>query len=118
MRSAGARFERRARDELERAGLRLLDSNYATRHGELDLVMREGDTVVFVEVRHRRQAGYGDAAASVTAGKQARLVLAAQSWLAAHARFAQSPCRFDVVSYDGPEGEARMAWRKGAFEAY
>lgn len=118
MRSAGAVFEQRARAVLERAGLRLLDSNYTTRYGELDLVMRDGDTVVFVEVRYRRQAGYGDAAASVTASKQAKLIQAAQSWLAGHGRYAQGPCRFDVVSYDGPADSARMDWRRNAFDAY
>ena len=117
MRSIGDPFERRARAALERAGLALLASNYATRHGELDLVMRDGDAVVFVEVRYRKNASHGDAAASVTAGKQGRLILAAQHWLAAHPQHAQRACRFDVVSYDGPPETARMQWLRGAFEA-
>ncbi|GAB2587708.1 YraN family protein [Dyella jejuensis] len=95
----------------------LLARNYTTRYGELDLVMRDGDTVVFVEVRHRIRADYGDAAASVTAAKQARLVRTAQLWLAAHPQHAQRTCRFDVVSYDGPADNARMNWLRGAFEA-
>jgi putative endonuclease len=117
MRAAGAIFERRACAELERAGLALLARNYTTRLGELDLVMRDGDTVVFVEVRYRVRAGHGDAAASVTRAKQDKLIRAAQLWLAAHPRHAQRPCRFDVVSYDGPAEEARMQWLRGAFEA-
>ena len=84
MRAAGDAFEQRACVELERAGLTVLARNYTTRHGELDLVMRDGDTVVFVEVRYRKSASHGDAAASITASKQARLILAAQHWLAAH----------------------------------
>ena len=117
MRAAGDDFERRACDELERAGLKLLVRNYSTRHGELDLVMRDGDTVVFVEVRYRKSASHGDAAASVTAGKQSRLILAAQHWLAAHPQHARRTCRFDVVSYDGPLDAIQRDWLRGAFEA-
>lgn len=117
MRALGDPFEQRAQAELLRAGLRLLDSNYTTRHGELDLVMRDGDSVVFVEVRYRKSASHGDAAASVTASKQAKLVLAAQHWLADHPQHARRPCRFDVVSYDGPAGAVQMRWLRNAFEA-
>jgi putative endonuclease len=117
MRAAGSAFEQRACMELERAGLKLLVRNYTTRYGELDLVMRDGDTVVFVEVRHRIRAGYGNAAASITAAKQAKLVQTAQLWLAAHPQHAQRACRFDVVTYDGPGDDAKMAWLRNAFEA-
>lgn len=117
MRSAGAVFEQRACDELQRAGLILITRNYTTRHGELDLIMRHGDTTVFVEVRHRLRASHGDAANSVTASKQAKLIRAAELWLAAHPQQAQRPCRFDVVTYDGPADDARMTWWRGAFEA-
>jgi putative endonuclease len=117
MRSAGDGFEQRACGELERAGLKLLVRNYTTRHGELDLVMRDGDTVVFVEVRYRKSASHGDAVASVTPAKQARLILAAQHWLAANPRHAQRDCRFDVVSYDGPLDAIQQQWLRGAFEA-
>jgi putative endonuclease len=117
MRAAGAAFEQRASRELERAGLKLLDRNYTTRYGELDLVMREGETLVFVEVRHRLHASHGSAAASVTATKQMRLVQTAQLWLVAHPQHAQRACRFDVVSYDGPSEAAQMNWLRGAFEA-
>lgn len=117
MRAAGDQFEQRACIELERAGLALLARNYTTRHGELDLVMRDGNTVVFIEVRYRKSASHGDAATSVTASKQAKLILAAQHWLAAHPQHARQPCRFDVVSYDGQPGAIRHAWLRGAFEA-
>ncbi len=117
MRAAGNDFERRACTELERAGLKLLARNYTTRHGELDLVMRDGDTIAFIEVRYRNNASHGDAVASVTASKQAKLILAAQHWLAAHPQHARSTCRFDVVSYDGPPNAIRHEWLRGAFEA-
>ncbi len=117
MRAAGAAFEQRACAELQRAGLKLLARNYTTRYGELDLVMLDRETVVFVEVRHRIRAAHGSAAASVTASKQAKLVRAATLWLAEHTAHANRPCRFDVVSYDGPNGEATMDWLSNAFEA-
>lgn len=117
MRAAGAVFEQRACTELQRAGLRLLDRNYTTRYGELDLVMLDRDTVVFVEVRHRLTNSHGDAAATVTAGKQGKLIQTAELWLSRHPEHASRPCRFDVVSYDGPTERATMAWLQRAFEA-
>jgi len=117
MRSAGAIFEQRACDELQRAGLALIARNYTTRLGELDLVMRHDDTIVFIEVRYRVGASHGDAVNSVTASKQAKLVRAAELWLAAHPQHAHRPCRFDVVSYDGPAAHAHMTWWRNAFEA-
>lgn len=117
MRTAGDVFEQRACAELERAGLILLARNYNTRHGELDLVMRDRDTIVFVEVRYRRSASHGDAAASVTASKQTKLILAAQHWLVAHPQHVRRPCRFDVVSYDGPPHAVRVEWLRSAFDA-
>jgi len=117
MRTTGDVFEQRARAELERAGLTCLAHNYSTRYGELDLVMRDGDTVVFVEVRYRKSASHGDAATSVTASKQAKLILAAQQWLAAHPQHARHACRFDVVGYDGSVNAIRHNWLQGAFEA-
>jgi len=117
MRAAGDVFEQRARAELERAGLTCLAHNYSTRHGELDLVMRDGNTVVFVEVRYRKSASHGDAATSSTTSKQAKLILAAQHWLAVHPQHACRACRFDVLSYDGPADDIRREWLRGAFEA-
>jgi putative endonuclease len=118
MRAAGDSFEQRACAELEDAGLRLLTRNYTTRHGELDLVMRDGDTVVFVEVRYRKSASHGDAATSVTVSKQGKLISAAQHWLAAHPQHARRACRFDVVTYDGPAETIRQHWLRGAFEVH
>jgi putative endonuclease len=117
MRAAGDVFEQRACAELERAGLQLLTRNYTTRHGELDLVMRDGNTVVFVEVRYRKSTSHGDAVASITTSKQAKLIFAAQHWLAANPKHAKCPCRFDVVSYDGPPDAVRHEWLRNAFDA-
>src|SRR5690606_17233911 len=96
---------------------RHLESNFNTRWGELDLVMQDGDTLVFVEVRYRAGEGYGGALASVTAGKRARLVRAAALYLAQHPKFAQLPSRFDVVAFDGTSTQPQMQWLRAAFDA-
>jgi putative endonuclease len=96
---------------LERHGLRIVERNYRVKGGEIDLVARDGASVVFVEVR-RRAGGqaYGGAAASVTRSKQRRLIFAARHWLQAHG---DAPCRFDVVLIDGDHVE----WIRAAFAA-
>ncbi|HEY0198847.1 MAG TPA: YraN family protein [Rhodanobacter sp.] len=116
MRATGDIFELRACTELERAGLKLLARNYHTRYGELDLVMLDRNVVVFVEVRYRKNSSHGDAAASITPSKQAKLIKAAELWLSAHTKWANSDCRFDVVAYDGPASKVRMMWLRGGFE--
>jgi putative endonuclease len=112
---AGDAAEDQALEHLQQAGLRLLQRNYRTPGrggGEIDLVMRDQDgTVVFVEVRRRRSAGQGGAAASVTGPKQRRIIFAARHYLS---RLRQMPaCRFDVVALE-PTG---LIWLKAAFDA-
>lgn len=97
---------------LESKGLAIVARNYRTRFGEVDLVAREGATLVFVEVRRRTSRAFGGAAASVDARKQSRLVAAARHYLA---RLGSEPaCRFDVVTWDGAAGPP--AWIRAAFE--
>ena len=102
---------------LQDRGLQLLARNAASRGGELDLVMRDGATVVFVEVRYRATRRFGGGAASVDAGKRRKLVLAAQLYLSAHPRHAQSPCRFDVVEASGDPDSPQLTWLRDAFRA-
>jgi putative endonuclease len=116
MRSLGNVFEQRACTELQRAGLILLDRSYTTRFGEIDLVMGDGDTVVFVEVRYRKHAAHGTAAESVTGSKRQKLIKAAELWLAAHPKKSNASCRFDVITYDGAADSPRASWLRGAFE--
>jgi putative endonuclease len=112
---AGAAAEDAACEHLLSAGCQLLARNAGFRVGELDLVMREGQTVVFVEVRMRRDNRFGGALGSVDAGKRRKVARAAQVWLAAHPRLAQAPCRFDVVAV-GPESEgSNCEWLRAAF---
>jgi putative endonuclease len=92
----GARGERIAAAYLTDAGLRVLDRNWRCREGELDIVAREGDALVFCEVKTRRGIGYGHPVEAVTPVKQRRLRVLAQRWLAAHDEHAPD-LRFDVV---------------------
>ena len=113
--------ESAARDALLRAGLREVASNANYRSGELDLVMldrgRDGDTLVFVEVRYRSSAAFGGGAASVDVGKRRKLVHAAQSFLGQHRQYSNLPCRFDVVEADGDPQAPRINWLRDAFRA-
>ena len=115
--AAGARFEDLALVHLKSAGLVLLTRNYRCRYGEIDLVMREQDTVVFVEVRYRRSGGFGGGIDSVDAGKRAKLVRAAGAFLADHPRLANSACRFDVLAIGEGRDAPTLDWRRNAFEA-
>ncbi|MCW0380518.1 hypothetical protein NB697_003364 [Xanthomonas sacchari] len=114
-RRRGNAVEAAARAELERAGLRLIAANVAFRGGELDLVMQQAQSLVFVEVRYRRSAAFGGGAASVDLRKRRRLLLAAQLFLAAHPQYANWPCRFDVVEAEGDPPQ--LTWLRDAFRA-
>ena len=109
----GRAAETRALELLCNRGLLLMARNWRCRGGELDLVMSDGDTLVFVEVRYRSHTGWGGAAASVDARKRQRLTCAALSYLQQHPQLASRPCRFDVVALDG---NASPQWIRNAFE--
>lgn len=110
--SDGAQAEQLAAEFLEHHGLRVIERNYRCRQGELDLILYDGATLVFAEVRLRTSAAFGGAVASITAKKQRRVVLAAQHYLQCLKR--TPPCRFDVVLFDRLEANA-LQWIKDAF---
>ncbi len=114
-RDTGQAFEAAARAHLERAGLITVAANAGYRVGELDLVMRDGEALVFVEVRYRRDARFGGGSVSVTPAKRRRVALAASAWLASHPREAHRPCRFDVVAIAGGAEAPRIDWIRNAF---
>jgi putative endonuclease len=109
----GAAAEQLAADHLQRQGLKLIERNFRVRGGEIDLICRDGKTTVFVEVRLRSRSDFGGAAASITATKQARLILAARHWLLRHG---ETPCRFDCILLDGLELK-NIEWLRDAFSA-
>ena len=109
MTSAGARAEALAAEYLMRHGLAIVACNFRTRRGEIDLIARDGRMLVFVEVRLRRSAGYGGAVESITARKRARLVAAANGYLAMLGR--EPPCRFDAILMRALD-PVTIEWRK------
>lgn len=114
-RAAGGRGEDLAARFLQRRGLSLLDRNVSLRVGELDLVMTDGETLVFVEVRLRRENGLIAAGESVSAAKRRRLGLAAGGYLARHEELADRPARFDVVAIHERGNNNDITWIQDAF---
>jgi len=113
---AGRKAEGIALAHLAARGLTLVERNFRCRMGEIDLVMRKGGTVVFVEVRSRRSSRFATPLESVDFRKRTKLVRSARFFLATHAAFRRHAVRFDVVSVEGPEnGAYRLKWVRDAF---
>lgn len=111
--SAGRQAEDLAARFLEKKKLRIIARNYRCRGGEIDLVCRDGKALVFVEVRLRQNTAFGGAAASVTAIKQRRIILAAQHFLMTNA-LTNDDCRFDCILMNGTSGND-IEWLRDAF---
>ena len=114
-RETGQAAEQRALDYLKRQGLKLIETNYQTRFGEIDLILRDGAVLVFTEVRLRSSNDFGGARASITVSKQAKLIKTANQYLAKIAR--PPPCRFDAVLLDNVNS-GTIEWIKNAFDAH
>jgi putative endonuclease len=114
----GREFEARAADYLEARGLTVFVRGYRCRLGELDLVCREGDSLVVVEVRARGSAALCSAIESIGAAKRRRIVLATRHFLMRHREWHNRPLRFDVVAFDAIDtAQPTIQWLKNAFDA-
>jgi len=115
----GPGAEKIARRHLLNAGLKYLTANFRTPRGEIDLIMQDGEYLVFVEVRYRNSDAFGSADESVTPKKQQRLILAAQAYLQRNNLCDKVGCRFDVVSImpDAETGRHRITWQRDAFQS-
>ncbi|HQN65500.1 MAG TPA: YraN family protein [Methylophilus sp.] len=111
--NAGLDAEHIAATFLQSKGLKLIAQNYHCRFGEIDLVMQDGKTLVFVEVRMRSNARFGSAASSITPQKQQKLILTAQHYLQQHG---EQPCRFDAIAMTAAQPE-QIEWICNAFSA-
>lgn len=118
MNDSGKAAEQVAAQFLQQHGLNLLETNYRCRFGEIDLIMRDGQVIVFVEVRLRGNASFGGAAASITHSKQKKLTRTAEHYLMHHGSAA---CRFDAVLFDAALSDGlapqHVEWVRDAFEA-
>lgn len=112
----GQEGEIQACSYLQQQGLILIERNYRCRSGELDLIMRDGEHLVFVEVRSRNNSNYGNPAETVTRRKQNRIVRAAAHYL--QRQRINKPCRFDVVAISTAPQTHKLEWIKDAFQAY
>ncbi|MEQ1636398.1 MAG: YraN family protein [Methylococcales bacterium] len=107
----GEQSEQRACDFLVAQGLVQVARNYRCRYGELDLIMRDQQSLVIVEVRYRQSDTYGSALESITARKQSRIIAATQCYLAVHPQ--SVAIRFDVIAISGNN---HLEWIQNAFQ--
>ena len=114
--TTGKDAEARACCYLQAQGLQLVQHNYHSRRGEIDLIMQDKDSLVFIEVRYRRQSRFGSAAESVNRHKQSKLIACANHYIQTYPEHARQACRFDVVSIDGNMDS--IEWIKNAFDAW
>lgn len=108
----GERGELIARQYLEQRGLRYVDGNVASKLGEIDLIMRDGATLVFIEVKMRRSETYGGALAAITPSKLARLRKAITLYLQQHAEYGNADCRMDALLIQNAGRERMIEWLK------
>ncbi|MFQ3170298.1 MAG: putative endonuclease [Oleispira sp.] len=104
--------ERLAEDYLSAKHFNLIERNFLCKSGEIDLIMKDQDYLVFIEVRYRENQEFGGALASITPIKQKKLRRAAEYYLLQHFGNTPPPCRFDVVAI---EGQDEIIWVKNAF---
>jgi putative endonuclease len=110
----GRQAEQLAVTYLQQHGLRMVTSNYHCRHGEIDLIMRDAEALVFVEVRYRRDSAHGHGFDSIDHYKQQRLWRTAEHYIAKHPKWMNRPCRFDVISIDGQLQLESVQWIQNA----
>lgn len=115
-RARGGAIEQFAARWLAARGLALVASNQHAKGGEIDLVMRDDETLVFVEVRHRTDIRYGHPLETITTTKQRRLIRAARFYLQRNGL--SCPCRFDVLAVTGTLPDLEVEWVANAFEAF
>ncbi|WP_455203186.1 YraN family protein [Kaarinaea lacus] len=117
----GKSVEQYAKQFLRKNGLRFIEENYRCNHGEIDLVMQDADSIVFVEVRYRKHQSYGSGAESIDFRKQRKLIASASHYLQTHRDAAKQPCRFDVISVGNNNSldsePYEIQWISNAFEA-
>ena len=112
----GLRFEDQARRYLGAQGLRLVESNYRCRFGEIDLIMRDQDTLCFIEVRYRHSLNFGGASASITPAKQRRIIKTALFYLSSGRQTMNQALRFDALLIQHRNDEnTKINWIQNAF---
>ena len=114
-REQGQHFERLASEFLRKQGLVQIQSNYQARVGEIDLVMRDQETLVFVEVRYREKPGFGSPLETITPAKQKKIRTTAKLFLCEHGLYDKVDCRFDAIGITMMDGKPCYEWVANAF---
>jgi len=114
-RKSGSFWEKAAETFLLNQGLKLLQRNFSSRFGEIDLIMEDEQTIVFIEVKFRRDNQHGSGADAVTFHKQGRISRTAAWYLANYPHRGEQFCRFDVISINPKQGDSGINWIKAAF---
>ena len=112
--SIGRQAERIAKRYLKNQGLQFIEANFHSRMGEIDLIMRDLDTMIFVEVRYRKSTVYGSPLETITPSKQNKIRLTAESYLGKH-NLNNIDCRFDTIGLSGLIASPTIEWIKNAF---
>lgn len=115
MRLLGDYWENVALDYLKQNQLKKVTRNFNCKLGEIDIIMTEGDTLVFIEVKYRKNADFVSPEESVTRSKQLKIIKASQLFLLKNKKFQKMNCRFDVVSLTGDKNNSKINWIKNAF---
>lgn len=110
--------ENLACEYLQQQGLTLLARNFRSRYGEIDLIMRDGNTLVFIEVRARKQHNLVDSLQSVNASKQKKLIKTALYYLQKNSKLMDYPARFDVIAITNRPAASDINWIKDAFQTH
>ena len=109
--------EARAAQYLQKAGCKIIEKNFSAKVGEIDLIIRDGEFLVFLEVRYRQCENYGSGAETVTLTKQRKIIRTAQAYLQRKKVDVSVPCRFDIISITKDAmGEWVINWIKDAFQ--
>ncbi len=116
-RTIGEETESLACQYLQAQGLRLLERNFSVALGEIDLIMKDRHSLVFIEVRYRRNNNFGSGAETITPGKQRKLLATAACYLQRNPQQADRPARFDVVSMVMENSRYSINWIRNAFQA-
>lgn len=110
----GKNAENLAQDYLHQQGLDFITANYKCKSGEIDLIMQDCDTLVFIEVKYRKACNYGNGVDTVTKAKQRKIIRTASYYLITNNLFDKVPCRFDVIAFSG-NANSEIQWIKDAF---
>lgn len=116
-REIGKQAELEARLFLQKQGLRVIAQNYTCHYGEIDLIMRDNDEVIFIEVRSRYRIDYGHASETINKAKQRKIIKAATHFLQKKQWLYKVNSRFDIIAFQFFEVKWQLEWIKNAFFA-